>query len=445
MFTGSIQAFTRSRISEMSANWTGRKVYVACSGNFTVERLLSLQPGIAAIHSNDVSIYSCALGACLTGKLFPIQVKSSDPKYAFLQGYLGDALSVTATLMLCTDWLKISDKQGAYFDRMNANFLRSWKARHTETMERIKKATEGTRVSSYFAGDCVEFLEQADKDSVAISFPPTYKGGYERLYRKFEEVFAWQQPSYEIFTQERFDRFEKALFAFRTWMTLTDYDRETLRGYCVGVNQTSLRSKPVYTYCNEGAGKIAFPHQRVGQLPRPICSEEVSCSGILAISAIKPDVMNALRSLFLDPYIAPALPQYNFAVLYEGKIVGAVGVSSPTMLGNFCDVYIMSDFAVRPNPHKRLSKLILAAILSTDFKEWLEQLMGRRLSVIGTTAFTNNAVSMKYRGLFDLYSRKEGKQGEKNKLNYTAEMGRWSLKEGFDWWLEKHAKHRLSA
>ena len=86
--------------------------------------------------------------------------------------------------------------------------------------------------------------------------------------------------------------------------------------------------------------------------------------------------------------------------------------------------------------YRRLSKLVLAAALSKEIKAYLEQVFSKRIDTITTTAFTQKAVSMKYRGLFDLYSRKEGM------LNYTAEAGRWSLEEGLKWWLEKHS-HKL--
>ena len=53
--------------------------------------------------------------------------------------------------------------------------------------------------------------------------------------------------------------------------------------------------------------------------------------------------------------------------------------------------------------------------------------------VIGTTAFTDKPVSMKYRGLFDVHSRGEGR------INYVGQAGRWSLEEGYQWWKTNHS------
>jgi hypothetical protein len=50
----------------------GLDVYVACSGNFTVERILS-RCGVGRIFSNDMSIYSCALGWHLANASQPSQ------------------------------------------------------------------------------------------------------------------------------------------------------------------------------------------------------------------------------------------------------------------------------------------------------------------------------------------------------------------------------------
>ena len=74
MFIGSINRYMRAVLETASQGWRGRPVYVACSGNFTVERILAQcgahasQPGdasqsfIGAVYFSDVSIYSCALG-----------------------------------------------------------------------------------------------------------------------------------------------------------------------------------------------------------------------------------------------------------------------------------------------------------------------------------------------------------------------------------------------
>ena len=72
-------------------------------------------------------------------------------------------------------------------------------------------------------------------------------------------------------------------------------------------------------------------------------------------------------------------------------------------------------------------------VLSKAVQIDLEQCTCSRVKVIGTTAFTNKPVSMKYRGLFEVHNRGE------SYINYFGQAGRWSLEEGFQWWKANHS------
>ncbi len=71
---------------------------------------------------------------------------------------------------------------------------------------------------------------------------------------------------------------------------------------------------------------------------------------------------------------------------------------------------------------------------STEVRDILEQKLAQKVRTIGTTAFTDKPVSMKYRGVFDLHSRKEGR------LNYLGEAGKWSLEQALTWWHKTQQK-----
>ena len=169
----------------------------------------------------------------------------------------------------------------------------------------------------------------------------------------------------------------------------------------------------------------------------------VIASGDLRLSAnqlcwpaqaqVEEAVMNAIRSQYLAQHITPCDAPRNYAVLSAGKLIGAFSFALPR--GPLpCDLYLLSDFAVRPTPHKRLSKLILACVLSTEVRHDLEQWLCSRIRALGTTAFTDKPVSMKYRGLFAVHSRGEGM------VNYIGPTGRWTLQEGFRWWKQNHSQ-----
>jgi hypothetical protein len=118
-------------------------------------------------------------------------------------------------------------------------------------------------------------------------------------------------------------------------------------------------------------------------------------AGGLSLIYLTAAQMNLLRSEYLKASINPASTSVNFGVLAGDKLIGALGYTSPMFLGNFCDVYLMADFAIRPTIYKRLAKLVLAAAVSKEAQIIVEQKMAKRIKTIGTTVFTNRPVSMK--------------------------------------------------
>ena len=74
MFHGSIPDDVRRILHQLVADWRCQDVYVGCSGNFTVERVLA-ETGRFRIHGNDVTLYSSVLGWYLSGARIPISLK----------------------------------------------------------------------------------------------------------------------------------------------------------------------------------------------------------------------------------------------------------------------------------------------------------------------------------------------------------------------------------
>jgi hypothetical protein len=140
-------------------------------------------------------------------------------------------------------------------------------------------------------------------------------------------------------------------------------------------------------------------------------------------------------------------------VLVDGKLVGAFAFSSGTRsFGGLSEIYLLSDFPVAPTDYPRLSKLVLYAVLSHEGKLLVERMMRHRVRTIITTAFSNKPVSMKYRGLFDLVSRKDNPNWtpdasgpgaayqQRYLINYEARMGTWTLAEGLAVWKAKYGE-----
>ena len=429
MFVGAINGQVRSILSRFSKSLSGQPVYVGCSGNFTVERVLS-STGTGEFHSNDVSLYSCALGSHLAGDSIDVHV--TDDELSWMGEYLQPGVPSIATLLLCSEMLQHYQRPEPYHRRMWKAYQSRFAVMHDATLQKVEKAIDGLVINSFSPSDVVEFVSQAPEDAVVVCFPPTYKGGYERLYKVMDSVFAWDAPAYATFDEDRFVELAEMVKARPVWMTLRDQPEPVLDGYLTGVVQTGLRSKPVYVYSSEHDTTLAMPRQTIETIPLPRLEDEVD--GGLSLVRMSQGQLNQLRSEYLSLAITPAAAQVSVGVKVGGHLIGALAFSRSNSFRAWCDAYMLTDLAVRPTVYRRLAKLVLAAALSMEMKAVLEQSLNMPVATIGTTAFTNRPVSMKYRGLFDLYSKKEGA------LNYQAHAGRWNLAEGFEWWRKNHSQ-----
>jgi hypothetical protein len=180
-----------------------------------------------------------------------------------------------------------------------------------------------------------------------------------------------------------------------------------------------------------------MPEQKVTHCKLPILSGEVGEKA--SIVQLSQGEFNELRSVYLNPLIPPGLSEAAFGLLVDGQLVGAwalANASNRMMAENapwtIPSVYLQADFAVTSTVPK-LSALVLRAALSKESKLLAERFEHRRVRWAKTTAFTDKPVSMKYRGLFKLVSRKEDPPGH-FALNYAAEMGEWTLQEALDAW-----------
>jgi hypothetical protein len=427
MFVGSINSGVRSVLAEIAPEWRDRPVYVGCSGNFTVERVLhSLD--VKDLHGNDVSLYSCAIGKHLAGKQMKVSIK--DDEFAWMEPYLGTGVKNIALLSLSLEYLQWTTRSIAFHRRQAEAIRDQWDELYEKTLERVEKALEGMALKTFTAGDVFDHVRNAPPEAVCIAFPPTYEGGYEKLYAKMDSVFKWRAPQYEMFTDTSFDELTELMREKWAWVTLRDHPVVDLQDHLLSVLQTGMRSRPMFVYGGSGATRIVTPHQKVEAIPVERASGKLKGER-LEIAKISQGQMNTLRSEYLSPKIVPAQALVNLAVLCDGKLIGAIAFDRPNFGG--CDAYMMTDFAIAGTDHKRLSKLVLAAVLSSEVKGFLEQAMNKRVVKVVTTAFTTKPVSMKYKGVFELQSRKE------DHLQYAADIGRWSLAEGLQWWMSKHA------
>lgn len=172
MFIGSIPAPLASIVHEHTSRWETDAVHVLCSGNLTIERALDRR---FALHSNDVSIYTTALGTWLAGRDMPLAVREDRrDEFGWLgdDGYLSSPVAKAATVMLGTRAFVGIGRANAFYERQRRGYREQWPGLHAATVEKLERVD--LRLASYTACDASEFIHTVPLDGAVCSFPPFY-------------------------------------------------------------------------------------------------------------------------------------------------------------------------------------------------------------------------------------------------------------------------------
>jgi hypothetical protein len=416
VFTGAIpkpcieQAFKIVPLSH------GDTVFVCCSGSFRLEQAVMATGLGCPVHSNDVSLLSVMLGRHLTGapvefrfkgRLEPLEDALPDGGSVSRLGAIGVALELAK-------YKGNSEHARAHFGHLMARADEYV----TKARDKVAKYCERVRVTSFFAGDFRDHAERAiARGAVLFAWPPTYRGGYERLYKFLHDNVEWHEPSYRLFDPKDLD----------AW--IRELDRSGIR-YCVCADHAlegrkaravyeSGRNKPVFLYASDSHGssvrRNAHSVAPIGyRLVDPAALRE---SAKIRLVKVPAPVMNFIKDRFLKPGLVHSDGMMRFVVLIDGKLAGGF-IYARDSSGTIDWVYLLCDFSVAPKSvsDRKLSKLI--AMLATGREaigHWNRARMQRTTHVF-TTAFTDQPASMKYRGIFKLHSKKPGV------LNYSSDV-----------------------
>jgi hypothetical protein len=127
-----------------------------------------------------------------------------------------------------------------------------------------------------------------------------------------------------------------------------------------------------------------------------------------------------IRQKYLSKNIIMGSAIFNYLWFVDGYIIGGCMLDYPKRkVADGGVAWLKSDFVISSNVPK-LSKLLIIAILSEEFKYEVSIRFKESISTLVTNVFTKKPVSMKYRGVFKLYTR------ENNKLIYTGETGKYN-------------------
>ena len=451
MFYGSIPGDVQKISGEIIKSWDVTDIYVGCSGNFTVEKLIyGATP--ARLHGNDVTIYSCMLGDYFAGNKLNVKF---NPEYhgpmEFVEKYLTDDPSTISVILLLSKLSQAlkAKKKNPYYERIINAYKEQWDVLFNTTKERVEQFPK--ILSSFHTGDVCEWIKTLDKNQAFVSYPPFFAGDYEKMFKALEEILLWEPPVYEILDKERVYALFDEIMEFKYFLFAVNEEMVDLQENLVGLSQTTNRGAPIYIYSNYTKSRIVMPSQKITTPMLQRLGEDEAVGEKMTIVKLESGEFQSLRSHYMNCHIKPGSESMALGVMVDEKLIGVYALSSSPTQSNWDKhvatptIYLLSDFPVYPSRYKRLAKLVLYAALSSESKLIMETLCNKRVKTLITTAFSRNPVSMKYRGLFDLVKKDEASDaeklvGNKYRLGYAASPGGWTLQEGLEIWKVKHGQ-----
>jgi len=441
VFHGSVPAQMRAFIAETVTSWGNPPMWVGCSGNFTIERTLA--PRGIECHSNDVTLYSSAIGWWASGEAMPFVLKDDCDQIEWLRPYMeGEPESVLATILLASDFFpSVGKEDNAYHARQVKAYRHQWERMHARTVAKLQGS--GFRLASYTAKDVREWLRDDVPDDAAVAcFPPFFAGDYEAMFRALEKRIAWFPPSYETLDEDGKAELIERLSNREQWMIGLHHRWEVLEPWLKGSVQTANRGVPIWLYACEGPRRVVIPSQATTpvMVGRVSPTEPLTGAERIGLSLLTEGQFGSLRSQYMNAGIKPGQPTVAMAVTLDGKIAGCLAWTlthhDPRA------AYMLSDFPVAPTRHPRMSALIVRCAQSVEVRQVLERTFSRRMERVMTSAFTNNPASMKYRsGGMKRHSQSDANDGlHRFMLNYKADAGRWTLAEAYGHWYAQHGQ-----
>jgi len=453
-FIGSITKDMQAAVAKIVRRWPSTKLQVLCSGNFTVETLCETAcPGRFELWGNDVSLYTSMLGGICSGA--PIRVGIKDEareRWGWLEPWLDTPERAFVSVSVLLDaGPAILKPEHAYYGRLLRAFQRQWETVHERTLRKCERAFT-LPLRGFHCADALEVAETLGPEVAVVSFPPIWPKGYANLYKGVDSIFQWDAPEYPELDAERIDRLLARIRDRERWVLATAEAVPALGEHLVGSFRTSLRTHGFWMYSSDAVLAVVQPQVKCKVPTIAHLGPSDDLEGEVALVPLTPEAFNGLRSEYLNPAIVPASTKSQFGVTVGGKLVGCFATSSTQgpikTVGSAAlpepYLYLMSDFPIRPTKYRNLAKLVLFSALSKEAKALAERIENRRMRGLLTTAFSMRPVSMKYRGLFEIITRKELPAAHqfRYQLNYGAPLGQWSLAEGLALWRKQYGETR---
>jgi hypothetical protein len=434
MFIGSIDTDSRIAVEQVLHSIDKVKhpnIYVGCSGNFTFDRIASFYG--FGVYSNDVSLYSRLIAAIVQNEKFSVTC-TNDELYNIVQTWDDTPYTTLIQVMFAMRYGQFVAQKNDYQCMMCENYRNGAQQFFQNTLKQFqKKQCFDFKINNFFFGDFKKHLASAKQEDTIFLYAPTYKGGYEKLYKYVEESFGYDHPSYDIFDSSQAGTYYKELLETKRVCIYSDLLYEEIQKYVVGRVDKKEGKRSVYFYTNIVDSTFYLkPSVRIlSKIPEILTiNDTVTDETILAVTEIPLKVVNHYKHLFMSSRVNYSQGgDFALGFFVDKKLFGFAVFSK--ILGtknSFETLFLHSDFVVESSI-ERLSKLLLYLLRSADVAKLIRRHYFFDYKGLQTSVYTDKPVSMKYRGVF-----KKEECNETNKLVYTCQFTDLPIQECYKKW-----------
>lgn len=432
MFIGALPKETLEQMATVFPTADFAEIYICCSGSFRVEQVYTQVGAKARMVGNDVSLLSCAIGTLAASQRQSTLPFEFTERLAFLEDLLrGKPPEARVASLLIASEMGQYSKHNVFEKAHFFHYQTEAETYLAKAIVKLRKMLDGFRMDEFHMRDFrIHAKAGIELGAAIIAFPPTYRGGYEKLYAFMHNNIRWEAPPYDVFDPKDFDKWVEELDAAGV-------------GYCVGSDKKLEKVAPVAMFTKNGRNCLyLYARTRRSAYARntsriktfrydPVTGDEdLKATSKVSICPADSGQMNFLKERYLAKGIIHTPGDANFLVFVDEKLAGGF-IYARSKFKPMEEVYLLSDFSV--TQMARVSKLIAMVATSYVPIAIVERRMVMRAKSICTTAFTKKPVSMKYRGAFKVASRGEGH------IQYVSGVRQQTPQEIYDEWFRKHA------
>lgn len=448
LFNGSIPPQLLAQIMRAVDFSTWRSVWVGCSGTFSFERAIAKAcPGVACF-GNDVSLISAVIASVAREEPLALRFTGKLAHWESLldgRSYLDRAAAVILAMVLAGQYRGRS----AHALKHWAHYERDFDAALDRPRERLLGMARELKLADYMPGDFRDHLRRcAEAGGGFIVSAPFVKGFYEGWFKTINESVEWDRPGYDIWNPDDFpallDQIDGMGIPYLAVYKQPIEGRELACYFRKGMHP------PFYVLTSQKPAGTSVIDQPPVISPKPfrfapVDLEKLGDTARVRIYPCQASSADYVKGLFLQENITFTSGMVNLLVYLDDMLAGVLTFNRMNrQVGGWKTgdaVYLLSDTAT--SRFGRIAKLIAMLATSAEVLGYVgRRLTHRPVKQVITTVRSNNPVSMKYRGIYELISRKapdaRDTSGSAFILNYGSAPRAETPDEIYASWRRKH-------